>query len=444
MNYQPSFHFGKLLGLGCAAAAVMGMPLMAHAYQVSDGNRWNNSSQTVSSPNQGDPITLSWSIVPDGTAIPGTAGTTGGIPGESADPSSLISFFDGLYGNGGGGADLTTRPWFPIFNSSYERWESVSGLSFEYEPADDGVPMYSKSGTSLFGGATGSDGVRGDMRIGAHSMDGQSGGNVLAYNFFPEVGEHVIDTDNSTLFGDATGGSLLARNVFTHEAGHGIGLSHVEPSNGTKLMEPFISGAYDGPQLDDVQAAQRLYGDALEKNGGNDTFGTATPLGPVTSSTTVSIGTDSDDLAVAYTDTDFVSIDDDSDTDFFSFSISEEGEISLVVTPKGPTYDEGPQGGFTSSFDSSAQSDLALTLFDIDGITALASANLFGLGGTESILNFLLSDVGTYFARITGSDNALQLYQLDVSFFANIPEPATAVLLVMGGAMVVGRKRRTA
>ena len=56
-----------------------------------------------------------------------------------------------------------------------------------------------------------------------------------------------------------------------HEAGHGLGLGHVTPVNGTKLMEPNISLAYDGPQADDILAVNRGYGDRLGKNGEKNT-----------------------------------------------------------------------------------------------------------------------------------------------------------------------------
>jgi hypothetical protein len=64
---------------------------------------------------------------------------------------------------------------------------------------------------------------------------------------------------------------------------------------------------------------------------------------------------------------------------------------------------------------TSQLSDLTLTLFDTDGSTQLDLQNVNGLGGTESILGFSLSTAGTYYARITGAHNNIQLYQLDVS-----------------------------
>ena len=59
------------------------------------------------------------------------------------------------------------------------------------------------------------------------------------------------------------------------------------PDNAGFLIEPILSTSFDGPQLDDVLAIQRLYGDAYEKNGGNDTFSVATSLGPLSSAQSI-------------------------------------------------------------------------------------------------------------------------------------------------------------
>ncbi|MCQ6458457.1 matrixin family metalloprotease, partial [Vibrio parahaemolyticus] len=89
--------------------------------------------------------------------------------------------------------------------------------------------------------------VRGDVRIGGHTIDGSSG--TLAYNFFPNTSDMVIDTADS-FYSVTTDNSLRLRNVIMHEAGHGLGISHVESNNGSFLMEPFINLGFDGPQFD--------------------------------------------------------------------------------------------------------------------------------------------------------------------------------------------------
>ena len=94
------------------------------------GNRW---STTASGPTgrQGDPITLTWSFVPDGTTIPGEG------------PSDLISFLDSNLGIGPGGSDLTQRPWFRLFKADtgkvlrLDELHSQGRCQLAGEPVDD-------------------------------------------------------------------------------------------------------------------------------------------------------------------------------------------------------------------------------------------------------------------------------------------------------------------
>ena len=134
-------------------------------------NRWTTTATDGGGLVNGDPTTITWSIVPDGTGIPG-------------DPSSdLISAFDFAFGDGPGGSDLTQRPWFTYFQQGMERWGELSGLTYVYEPNDDGVNNF---------GANGILGVRGDVRIGGSNQDGP--GSVLAFNAFPNGGDMSLDT----------------------------------------------------------------------------------------------------------------------------------------------------------------------------------------------------------------------------------------------------------
>ena len=135
-------------------------------------SRWTNTATngTTGIGNQGDPVTLTWSFIPDGTSI-------SGFNGEPTSPSSLISFLDGRFGAGAGGTNLSNRPWFQLFTSSFNRWSQLAGLSYAYSPQDDGAS---------FVGSAGVLNVRGDVRIAGHFIDGQpaSGSNTLAYNWF--------------------------------------------------------------------------------------------------------------------------------------------------------------------------------------------------------------------------------------------------------------------
>ena len=197
------------------------------------GDRWFTTATDGFDANRGNPRTLTYGVVPDGTAI-------GGFNGEPSAPSDLVSFLNTNIG--------PSSVWLPLIQDAYERWGEISGLTMVYEPNDDGAPLAFNSGVL---------GVRADMRIGGHFIDGQSGSNTLAYNFFPDNSDQVVDTSNTSFFGNSSNNYVRLRNVMTHEAGHGLGFSHFESNNSAGLMEPFINTSFDGPQHDDILAAQR-------------------------------------------------------------------------------------------------------------------------------------------------------------------------------------------
>ncbi len=372
----------------------------ADAFQLNQ--RWTDTALNPPNTQQGSPMSLTWSFIPDGTT------TTG--PGAA---SNLIAFLDSILGSGPGGSDLTMRPWFQYFDSSFERWGQLSGLSYQYEPMDDGVAQSA--------GNLGIVNTRGDLRIGGRLIDGPS--NVLAFNSFPNNGDMVLDTGDSTFYGNSSSNYIRLRNVIAHEHGHGLGLSHVESSDRGFLMEPFIQTSFDGPQLDDLLGAQRHYGDVYEKsNGGlgNDVAANATSLGSIASGGSAAIGTPVAGVfpRILLSNTDFISIDDNSDMDFLSFSVAGPSQVDLNLAPVGLTYQQGPQGGSQSAFNVASLSDLTLALMDIDGATVLDLKNATGAGGSEAIADFLLPSAGTYYARITGSANNIQLYQLSVAVSA--------------------------
>jgi len=359
-------------------------------FQFTDTNRWSTTATDGAGLTQGDPTTLTWSIVPDGT-------TVGGFAGEPASPSNLIAFLDGIYGAGPGGSDLTLRPWFSVIQSIFTAWSAQIGVHYVYEANDDGSSLANFPGVI---------GTRGDVRISGHTIDGNSG--ILAYNFFPNNSDMVVDTGDN-FFNVTTNNSIRLRNVLTHEHGHGLGLSHVCPVNQTKLMEPFVSTAFDGVQFDDRLAGNRGYGDPGEYPGQNDLYTTATDFGAV---------------AVPGNQSLEVSIDDNSDSDYFSFTVPAGTELSVTLTPTGFVYLSGAQNADGScsagtSFNAQNQSDLSLEVYGTSGTNLLASANANGAGSGESIPNLALTGgAGTYYVRVLGSANRAQMYFLQLAFAA--------------------------
>ena len=385
----------------------------------------------------GTPRTLTWGIVDDGTTITGSR--------EGTSPSDLINRMDGLYGAGPGGSDLTQRPWFVHFDTAFERWEELSGLTFNYEPNDTGVAINGTTRRGVLGSLA-------DHRIGGHRIDGN--GSVLAYNYFPDHADMVIDTDDN-FYNSTSNNSIRLQNILMHEIGHGLGFSHVESSNSRQLMEPFISTSFRGPQFDDILAVQRNYGDVFEKNGGNDSALTATPLGLVgRNSSSISLGVDgADPDAISMSQTDFVSIDGSSDTDYYHFTVSQPSLADFTLTGVGQTYNEGPQDGTQTTFDTSDLNFLEFDLFqDQTGSTLLAEGvpTLIPNGrndpvrtNEETILGLTLLPGIDYYLRINGTVDNIQLYQLDLSLTSvTIPEPSAMMLLTLATGMAQIIRRR--
>ena len=390
-----------------AQAAGLGV----QALQIAD--RWSRTAVSGSNQNtQGLPVTVTWSIVPDGTPIPASDS------GESSDPSNLRARLTAIYGGSATG-DPTAQPWFPVLQASFDNLAAISGLRFVYEPNDDGVDISGFSNSSLWG----IQGVRGDIRLSGHSIDGNSG--VLAYAYFPDAGDVVIDT-NDSFFSSISNNSIGLRNVMEHELGHALGLGHVCPINETKLMEPFVTSAFRGSQFDDTYSHQRNYGDPLEVHDAvrtNDTAANATPL-------TLAAGSTSS--------WQWLSIDDSSDTDFYSFAATTQDEITVRIIPSDPifpndpandTYLEGSQNTDGScsagtAFDPTTQQDLVLDLIGPNGSTVIATAPSQAAGITEQITTFRIPANGTQYIRVRGgSADRAQLYRMEVLLVDAPPAP---------------------
>jgi len=342
--------------------------------QAPDGNRWSHTATNGWGLAQGDPTTLTWSIVPDGVAISGAIG-------EPAAPSNLRAFLGGIYG-----AEAT---YLALFQQVFDRWSELTGVTYVYEPNDDRAALF---------GSSGALGVRADVRIGGHSIDGNFG--VLAYNYYPNNGDMVIDTADN-FYTNTGNNSIRLRNTLAHEHGHGLGFAHSCPINQTKLMEPYLTTAFDGPQLDEIVGGTRLYGDDLEHN---DAIANASDLGSLGNGT------------LTLRD---LSVDDDSDSDWFRFSVGASKKASVTVTPRGATYLMGSQNSNGScsagtSFNSLVMNDVAVQVLNTNGTTVLGTASSNGAGVAESLSDVVLpSGAGTYYLRVLpGTSNAAQLYDV--------------------------------
>jgi hypothetical protein len=363
------------------------------------GNRWTFTA-SGSTGGIGHPVTLTWSIAPDGTPIPGQ------------EPSNLIAHFDAAFNVTSPTGDLTERPWFTPIQQSFDRWGELSGITFVYSSQDNGSQLQTSPGALN---------VRGDVRLGGEPIDGTSG--TVAYAWFPNQGDVIFDTSQGTNFFSKTNGEYhRLRNVLMHELGHALGLEHIVSSSDKFLMEPSLDLSFDGPQLDDIRAIQSLYGDVYEKSfggQGNSVFSQATNLGSLASGGILSVGRDAaGDQSVGASQIDFVSIANQSDVDFFSFAVSVPSLLDVTLTPQGGSFmqrAEGQTDEMSITVDANSASNLALAVFAPNGTTLLGSADLTPAGGIESLVDLSLSEPGQYYVRVNGSTSVVQLYQLDLS-----------------------------
>lgn len=376
--------------------------------------RWASTATDGVTQSAGLPVTLTWSIVPDGSTLLNAVGS-------QSRPSDLIADFDALFGHSDGGADLTQRPWFPYIEQSFSRWAEVSGVSLVYEPNDDGVPHGSTANAGVLG-------VRGDIRLGGATLDG-NGGTYGQAGFIPNA-DLTLDTSDVTRFGDAANDYGLLRNTLMHEAGHSLGLGHTESTNTHVLMSPFVSNSnsYDGPQLDDIRGIHSLYGDRHERGvaGGNGSFAAATALGTLLQGETLSLGLDIPDTIGLVTPPgeQFASITSAADEDYFLVTVASPITVDVTLGPRGRIYTERTHSN--ESFElinASQQSDLFIEVYrtsDAEPVL-VASAASAGLGEDEQLLGLGLEEPGDYYFRIAGDSDAVQLYGLTLSAHAATP-----------------------
>jgi hypothetical protein len=284
-------------------------------------------------------------------------------------------------------------------------------VNFVFEPNDDGVSHPSSAGAL---------GVRGDIRLAGVNIDGA--GNVLAFTYLPPSGsDMVLDTTDILFYSDNSQNLnfINFRDTLMHEIGHAFGMQHVSTTSAL-LMEPTIDTSFDGPQLDEVRGVQFFFGDANEEsNGGlgNDSAPMATSLGllPASGAKTIGAAADVANQAISPTATDFVSISNVDDDDYYSFVVPGPSELAVTLTPRGGVFSQAAQFTTPTSFDANARNNLGLTIFAPDGFTSLAIADTNPAGSVESVANLVLPAAGTYFARATGRNDTIQLYELSLT-----------------------------
>jgi hypothetical protein len=362
------------------------------------GSTWNNVSANT-------PVNITWSLVPNGVSI-------GSGVGEAVANNELFTRMDALFSSQGGRAT-----WIAKITAAFDRWAALTGVSY--------TRVTSGGNDWDDGAAWGSDAsaTRGMVRIAMKNIDGGNG--ILAYNQFPGAGgggDMVLD--RSEQWNDTLSDYRWLRNIVGHEHCHGLGLFHVCPIANSKLMEPFATLSFDGPQQDDMRGIQYLYGDYFEPN---NSLATSTNLGALNNGSTINVGNvplpninNSSTLSIANT----------FDSDWFKFSLASNRVVSITLNPIGSTYDSSQQNGSLQGNCSSgnninalAAGNLTLQLWSETGPTQLVSVNNTAAGLSETISQYLLSPSGNYYVKVNCSTltaGQSQLYKLSIVSDMNI------------------------
>ena len=379
---------------------------------------------------QGDPATFTWSIVPDGTSYY-TGSTVESFSTERI--SAIVSYYDMIFSVPveEQTPDITNRPWFPGFSEGLEIISNRCGITYVYEPVDDGADCLLSYSSAVGELDPGIAGVRGDLRLAgssdlfARGLSSTSTGNLHHPEAYIQLGDF---NSNASI-----------RFVIMHETMHALAFSHSTVNDSsTQSAVTGAGGNFNGPQFDDICGLHRKYGDFFEKDGGNDSLANATDLGSVDISQNVIIGDDANDTSIAIDEFDFISIDGASDTDFLKFTVVTGGEFRLTLDPRGPTYtnfgtDFSPafNEDNTQTIVADSLNDLEFRLYDSSG-TLVTTVSSQGLGESEVLLTDL--SAGEYFAEVTGTTPdptqnvistiqaaAAQLYAFSVESTTNRP-----------------------
>ncbi len=338
--------------------------------------------------------------------FPGGSWNGDGINSVGTPTSRTYSFPSDTLGGIGGGAStqnvLNQRfvQWFGSVNEGqdkvravFDRWQTLAAVT--YTQINDDNASWGTSGNPS----------RGDIRIVSINIDGPGG--TLAFNFFPTNGDMVIDSSES--YQSSGNNFRFFRNVVAHENGHGMGLAHSCPQDGSKLMEPGLNTSFDGPRTDDVRGMQRIYGDNAEPN---DTAGLATNLGQLGLNLILNDRSIDNGAGNAFHE----------DIDFYRVTLPTSGLLNAYLRVSNfPNYPNAPQGGGCPSgplVQSSSILNLGFQIIAPDGVTVLHTANANGAGVDESVADFEIETGGNYYLRVFTTSSALdiQLYRFELSF----------------------------
>ncbi|MFM9957221.1 MAG: PKD domain-containing protein [Phycisphaerales bacterium] len=362
---------------------------------IVDPRAWVGTGTAAGSTGPGgnaQPVSLTYSF-PKDTTVWGIAGIS--TPGPSELSQKLIALF------GSGNLDLGREH----IRQALATWRRACAVRYE-EVADDNAPQ-DQLETRVA--------TRGDIRIAGRTLGIDF---FLAYNAFPSTlagaaiggGDMFINTSffQAQWFNNPADNFRYFRNVVSHEHGHALGLIHTTPCDNSKLMEPFISSAFDTAQLDDIRAAQRNYGDRLAPN---QSPAAAHSFGDLATPSPHSVRES------------LLSTNGAGTEDWFAFSLASPQPVTITVQPTGGTYTQGVQvvdcdGANFGVVNASNAGNLALEIRTADAAVVLFTSDAGANGVPESVTANL--GAGSYKVRVVDvgpnqpGDQLVQLYNFTI------------------------------
>lgn len=412
---QPSVTFGpespagsELPNHACFAPGTELTPaLLAEVAALGRGssNPYDNRYNTFLN-RRNAPTVLTWSLVPDGTALAGLrVGSGGSAVDLPATNSTLFALMNANVPN--------QDQWIGYLQQVFDRYQALTGVRFERvrfngQPWDDGAPVGDTRNPA--------PGLRGDIRIMARPVDGPS--RILAF-----AGSHIT-FDSQDSWNDNVNSYRFLRNVFSHELGHALGLAHVCPLNNTKLMEPIATTAFDGPQQDDLRGIQQIFGDPYEPN---NFSGQATRLPdtiPLTAFTLL-------DYPFAagqpgqLTAASLIDMSSGGDVDWYISDATAAVPLTITIEPRGETYDSSTQNSDASCnsgslIDSRRQCRLNVELYQGGVRLQQATAAAAGESVTVSVPQVA---TGSYLVKVWTTDRNFSTQSYRMLRTAGAPTP---------------------
>ena len=223
---------------GNQSRALLAEPGSSYPQYLLFGTKWGAGSpftggQDVTGPrSQGGAVTYSFMA----NAVPMAAEAPSDNPTD--DPNTAI-----------GSLATFDTCFYQEISDAFGAWSAVADVTFT--PVTDNGAAYNAAGAT------------GDIRIGAHAIDGASG--VIAHAYFPPpnglsaAGDLHFDKAENWACNPVLGAIDIGI-VALHEIGHSIGLRHegTDPA----VMEAFYNPAYTfGPLADDIIGAGEIYGE---------------------------------------------------------------------------------------------------------------------------------------------------------------------------------------